>query len=217
MMNDLRKRFPIYSILLNLYPKSYRAHFGEQILQTMADMLDNSPSNLARLAIWFHAVAELPINVAKQQAGLIGGIYIKETPSYLKINSLISGLLLIPFIAALIANSLDKVLNNHTLYGSWLWHRPTISLWVLYLPIAALLLVIGSYIYYVHKYKKTALLRRLFDIKLFWPIFIPGVLAFAILFIAMFHDSIHCWVQTPLHLASHISQTWQCSETNRAF
>lgn len=210
-MKDLDKRFPAYSALLKLYPKTYREHFGQQILQTIADMLDHSPTRTARLAVWTHVAAELPINVAKQQTGYIGGIYMKETPRYLKTLSIVSGLLLVPFVAALVANSLDKVINNHTLYTSWLWKMPVLGVWVLYLPATALLLAIGGYAYYITQYKKTSWLRRLLDVKHSWPILIPGLCAFGVLFILAFHDSAHCWVQTPSHLVTHINMTWKCT------
>jgi hypothetical protein len=37
-MGNLKKRFPLYSKVLRLYPYRYQKEYGEQILQTTADI-----------------------------------------------------------------------------------------------------------------------------------------------------------------------------------
>ncbi len=217
-MSELEKRFPIYSKLLKLYPKSYRKQYEQQLLQTTADMLDDAPSNAAKLAGWTHIAIDLPLSVTKQQLQYVGGIYMNETPRYIKRNSIIAGALLLPFIAALIANGLDKVINNHTLYNSWLWRTPILSLWVLRLPEIALLLAVGSYIVYLARgtgSTKSTWLKRALDIKHSWPIIIPAIFAFGIMFLLAFHDVGQC-IQSPSHAVSNINQTWHCAVNNRS-
>ncbi len=215
-MSNLNKRFPIYSKVIKLYPVKYRKVYGEQILQTTADMLDSTPNGISKYLVWLKVIVDLPINIAKQQLLYSGGIYMKDTPSYIKTSSVVSGLLLLPFIAALLANGLDKVINNHTLYGSWLWKSPFIGLWVLYLPLLAFVLAVGSYLLYLTRYKKTPLLKRVLDVRHSWSIIIPAIFAFAILFLLAFHDSTQCWVKSPLHSVTHIGQAWKCTTNNQS-
>jgi len=214
-MDKLNKRFPIYSKMISLYPASYRKEYGRQILQTTADMLDNSLSSGSKARIWLKVAVDLPLNIAKQQIQY-SGVYMKDTPSYIKTTSVISGLLLLPFFIALAANGLDKAINNHTLYGSWLWRMPVLGLWVLVLPLSAFLLAVGSYLLYLSRYKKTSWLKRVLDVKHSWPVIVPAVIALGILFILAFHDSVQCWMQTPTHLVTHMQQAWRCSVNNQS-
>src|SRR5580700_1435846 len=110
-MDSLSKRFPVYSKIIKLYPNKYHKQYGQQILQTTADMLDSKPNSISKCLVWLKVVLDLPINITKQQLQYSGGIYMKDTPSYIKISSIVSGLLLVPFILALGANGLDKVTN----------------------------------------------------------------------------------------------------------
>ncbi len=181
-------------------------------------MLDDAPSQAAKLAGWTHIAIDLPLSVAKQQLQYVGGIYMNETPRYIKRNSIIAGALLLPFVAALIANGLDKVINNHTLYNSWLWHTPVLSIWVLRLPQLAFLLAVGTYLVYLLKSRdnKQSWLKRVLDIRHSWPIVIPAIFAFGVLFIIAFHDVGQC-IQSPSHVVSHASQTWRCAVNNQSF
>lgn len=218
-MKDLAKRFPIYYRLLKLYPSSYRKHYEQEVLQTTADMLDGAPSKSAKLAAWVHIAADLPVNAGRQQLQYIGVTMHTRTPKFIKLSSLIAAVLLVPFCAALIANGLDKVINNRTLYSSWLWHAPVLTLWVLILPSLAFTVAAITYIIYAlkgTKLKKSSWLKRAVDIKHSWPTIIPGLLSCGILLLVAFHDSVHCWVQTPAHFVGHASQTWQCSTKNQS-
>ncbi|MGH7141963.1 MAG: hypothetical protein ACREF5_00575 [Candidatus Saccharimonadales bacterium] len=215
-MNQLQNRFPIYSKIIGLYPAKYRQEYGQQILQTTADMLDNTDSKGAKIAIWSRLAFDLPVSIAKQQLQLSDDIFMNDMPRYIKTNSLISGLLLLPFVAALSANGLDKLINNQDLYNSWLWDKPIIGLWVVYLPLLALLVAGGTYLFYLFSAAKTTFSKRVIDIRRFWPVLIPALFAVGIVLLVEFHDSGHCLVQNPVHLANHLSQTWQCTLANRA-
>jgi hypothetical protein len=216
-MTKLKSRFPVYSKILQLYPASYRQRYEKEMLQTTADMLDDAPSTLAKIGIWSRLALDLPLNVLKQQAVYAGGIMQDEMPHFVKRNGLISGVMLLPFFAALSANSLDKLINNHTLFNSWLWRTPILGIWVIYLPTFALLLAGSTYLTYILKNpSKKSFINRILDIAHSWPVLLTGLIALGILFILVFHDSFRCWVQTPAHLASHWNQTWQCSQFNKA-
>jgi hypothetical protein len=215
-MDSLNKRFPIYSKVIKLYPDKYRQKYGEQILQTTADMLDNSQKRSSKAFIWLKVAADLPLNITKQQLQYSGGIYMKDTPSYIKTSSIVSGLLLLPFFTALIANGLDKVINSHSLNGSWVWKMPLLGIWVLYLPLTAFVLAVGSYLFYLTKYKQTKWFKRILDIRRLWPVILPAFFAFGILFVIAFHDSGQCFVHTPAYLVGHTSQTWKCATNNQS-
>lgn len=64
--------YPAYRIMLHLYPKSYRQEYGEQMLQTLQDMLDETTGSLDRLAIWLRVIAETPLSVIKENISNIG-------------------------------------------------------------------------------------------------------------------------------------------------
>ena len=212
------KRFPIYSSLLRLYPKSYREQYGDQILQVTADMLDAAPNNRAKLAAWAQIAADMPANITKAQLQYIGGTMQRSTPHYVKRNSLLAASLLMPFMLALAVNATDKIINNRTLYASWLWSAPVLRLWVLWLPVLAFLLILGTYAAYVARKdnKKTSLWVRLVDIPRIWPVILPGVIALGIVFMVAFHDSGQCWAHTPAYLVSHAGQQWQCTVKNQS-
>lgn len=215
-MSSLKSRFPIYSRLLRFYPANYRQHYELEMLQTAADMLDEAPSRLSRLAVWTHLSVDLPINISKQQLHYVGGIMQdSNTPNYVKRNSLIAGALLLPFLIAVVANEFDRVVLGHTLLDSWVWQAPVLGIWVALLPMLALLLAVASYITFVVKNRAdTTFVRRIFDITHSWPVLLVGLIALGIILALSFHDSVQCWVQTPSHLISHISQATQCSEQN---
>ena len=138
-----------------------------------------------------------------------------ETPGYIKRSGIFTGALVLPFFSALIANGLDKLLFDQNLYGSWLWHWPIIGFWVLWLPGTALtvaLLSYGVYTFTPERKNRTNWLRRALDVPHAWPVILPGIVAFGILFILAFHDSVHCWIQNPIHFVTRYHQTLQCTE-----
>jgi hypothetical protein len=214
-MSKLNTRFPIYTKFLTLYPLEYRKHYEQEILQTTADLLNDAPNSLSKIVVWLNVSIDLPFNIFKQQISYAGGSMHTDTPTYVKRNGIIAGLMLVPFFVALLANGVDKVINNHTLYSSWLWRTPIIGLWVFFLPLMALLLAGTSYLKYLFgNYTNRSFSKRIIDVFHSWPIIISGLVALSIIFVVFFHDTVQCWVQTPNHLVLHLSQTWQCSEQN---
>jgi len=219
-MKNIRSRFPVYTTLLHLYPKPYRERYEDEILQTTADLLDDTTNTVDKFATWSRIAIDLPANMCRQQLRYVGGIMINETPNYLKRNSLVSGLLLLPFILAIVANGLSKVITGQGLYHSWLWRLPALCIWVLYLPALALGLALATYFTYtVRDTGKVCRpwLQRAIDLKHVWSLAVPAAIAFGILFLVGFHDSAQCWVQNPAHAVTHLHQAWQCTTNTQSF
>lgn len=217
-MNSLRYRFPIYSRLLRLYPKTYRQRYEQEILQTTADMLDDAPARSSRLGIWSSLTVDLILNIARQNFAYAGGSMSSYTPNYIKRNGMISAVLLLPFFGAITANGLDKLINNTTLDNSWMWHRPALILWGFYLPTAAFIISLISYAVFVisGEDKNRGWFKRTFDVLHSWPVIIVGVTALGILALVEFHDSARCVTRSPAQAISHVSQTVYCIEANRS-
>lgn len=137
---------------------------------------------------------------------------IQEMPNYIKRNTIAGALLLIPFALALAANTLDNLLYGHTLYASWLWHMPVLAIWVLWLPLAATLLTLGSLLLYEIRATRSHPKNRaaLLDVRRAWPLLAIFLVALGILAIVFGHDSGHCLMQNPITTVSHMQQTWQC-------
>lgn len=62
----------VYSLLLRLYPRSHRGKFGQQMLQTVEDMLDDAPSTVEQLSVWARIIADLPLSVCKEHLESLG-------------------------------------------------------------------------------------------------------------------------------------------------
>lgn len=209
-------RFPRYERLLKLYPKPYRDRYADQMLQTLSDMLEDQPPGFSKVLVWWRVGRDLPLSIMHQNALAIGDNLMHETPRYVKRNGAVAGALLVPFFAALIANGLDKVINNQTLQGSWLWKMPALAVWVLYLPLVAFLLAGASYVRSVARHQKKPWLKRIFDVKHAWPIMLPAVLALGVLFVLAFHDSAQCVQHLPSYLVGHTREVWQCAAHNES-
>lgn len=214
------KRFPLYERLLKLYPPDYQRQYSSQMLQTLSDMLDDSPSRTGRLLIWFRLAIDVPVSIVKVQSGNVGAAFLHETPKFILGSSLFSILLLLPFFVALFANSLDVLFFHHRLYASWLWHMPILAVWVLWLPLTAFCLDVisfSAYTFMPQGTSRSSVLKRAFDVKHIWPIMVPAVLAFGILFMIIFHDSAHCWLQNPAYFVTRFHQTLECTKTGSSF
>lgn len=210
-MNRLSKRFPIYSKLLRLYPAPYREVYGEQMLQTLADMLDDKSRKQS--AVWLRAVVDFPFSMAKQQLLYSGGIMKNDMPRFVKWNAVVGGVLLLPFASAVVANGLNEAIYGHTLYQSWLWHMPVLAIWVLWLPLVAAGLALISLVIFLRQRSKVAHAswwKVLLDWRRNWPLLVVAVLGLGIMFLVLFHDSVHCVTGNPAREIQHWQQTWQC-------
>jgi len=209
----MANRFPRYTQLLRLYPKAYRDKYAPQMVQTLADMLDDQPNKYARLAIWLRIGVDLPVSIVHQNIMYIGEV---SMPTYIKRNGIIAGLLLVPFLLALIANALTATIYHRDLYNSVVWSTPVLTTWIIILPSLALLIALASYINFLqHSPKQTPFFQRLHNVKQVWPIALAGSCGLGILCLVAFHDSAHCPLQNPLHTITQPGKVWQC--TTRGF
>jgi len=203
MGKHLAERFPRYSQLLRLYPARYRKRYGDEILQTLADMLDYAASPAERRRVWVRTALDLPLAATQQQLITIGET-MHESP-FIKRSSIISALLLLPFFAALAVNGLDKALRNQTLYHSGLWSMPWLGLWVLYLPLLAGTIALVSIVIIIMRNHKISLSAT-------WPL--VGVLGVSLSIVGMvlFHDSVHCVTGNPVRELRNARATLSCIE-----
>lgn len=207
-MSELKTRFPRYSKLLKLYPASYRMQYSEQMLQTLADMLDDAQGTRQKVTVWTRTVLDLPVSLSKQQLIYAGEIMAHETPGYVKHNSMLGALLLVPFVLALLANGSDKVLHNNTLYHSWLWSLPVLTIWVLVLPSLAALLSLTTFTVWAKQ--RPNFWRSLIDFRHNWPMLLVGLAGLFIVAFVFGHDSVHCITGNPIREVHNPHQTWQC-------
>jgi hypothetical protein len=162
----MRNRFVIYQQLLKLYPKPYREKYAEQMVQTLSDMLEDQTSGSGKTLVWLRAYGDLPLTIISQSALALGDNFMTQTPTYIKRNGIIAALLLVPFVAAAIADSLDMAINHQSLQHSWAWSMPVEMSWLLILPALAVLLALASYLCYAASPKSGAFtVRRLFATK----------------------------------------------------
>lgn len=208
-MNKLERRFPRYSQLLRLYPPTYEKQYKGQMLQTLADMLDDSPSKSNRLLTWTRVAIDLPISVSRQQLSYTGGIMAHEIPTYVKRSSAASALLLIPFFAFISINSFSHRALDH----SWLWSTAALTVWLVILPALAALVCGATFLKWSvaqRAHTKLSLWRSLLDVAHNWPLIIVGALSLGILLLVFGHDSMHCISGNPIRELHNPHATWQC-------
>jgi hypothetical protein len=201
-MARLEKRFPRYSTLLKLYPANYQKQYREQMLLTLADMLDDKQNN--KTSIWLRTTLDFPFSVTKQNVLFIGGIMAHETPNYVKRNALIGALLILPFFIFVIANSL----TNHGLVISNSMKQLFLFL-IVGLPAIALVLTIVTFVKWASE-RKAPFWKSLIDIRHNWPMAIVSALALLIVLFIPFHDSVHCVTGNPIKELRNIRQTERC-------
>lgn len=206
-MDKLDKRFPKYSRLLGLYPTDYRKEYSRQMLQTLADMLDDKEN--AKAAVWLRATVDFPFSVTKENLLFMGHSFLNETPSYVKKASFAGSLLILPFFTFL---ALDA-LTSHSLYGGWFWHPWVIATWIIIMPALAFLICSLAFVKWSvqrSKIKKIGFLKSLFDWRRNWPMMIVSILSIGIVSLAVGHDSVQCVVNNPVKEIRYWHTTWRC-------
>ncbi len=73
-MDKQRKSLRVYRAALHLYPKAHREAYGEQMAQTLEDILAEQPDRLNRFIVWVRVACELPINVVEENSNNIGEV-----------------------------------------------------------------------------------------------------------------------------------------------
>lgn len=208
-MGTLNHRLGVYRALLKLYPKPYQHTYADQMLLTLDDMLTAAPSRTSRTAVLLRAAFDLPLSIVTQQTKYLGGCMAHDMPRYIKITALAAAICLVPFMAALAANSLSQLTGHGALYHTWLWCRPLLAAWVLYLPLAAVVLALGgtAYLALQRRHDWNSLSRI---VLLSWPALLVGSAGLGIIAMVFGHDSVHCITGNPVHEIQHWQQTWRC-------
>ena len=199
-MERLAKRFPRYSRFLYLYPSGYRKEYGEQMLQTLADMLDDPERH--RISVWAQLGLDFPFSVIKQQLTYTGEVMATDTPLFMKRSALVGTGLLLPFFVLLTLNGL----MHNRLQHSWVWNSWFLFLWIIFLPICAVTVNVLA----LHRKDRLRSVLRPSAWRSNWPALIVLLLGLGILALVFFHDSVHCVAGNPIRELHNPHQTWQC-------
>lgn len=77
-MRKQHEPYRIYRAILHLYPKPHREAFGQQMVQTLDDMLSDRQTRYERLVVWTRLIFELPINIIEENISSTGGISVNK-------------------------------------------------------------------------------------------------------------------------------------------
>jgi hypothetical protein len=58
--------YPVYRLFLRLYPRTYRQEYGDQMVQTLQDMLDNCETPQSRALVWLRVSLEMPLSALQE-------------------------------------------------------------------------------------------------------------------------------------------------------
>jgi len=205
-MDHLIKRFPHYSKLLRLYPVAYQKEYGEQMLQTLADMLDDPHEKPA--AVWARTVLDYPISIMYQQLSYTEA-NMQHNPQYIKRTAVLGAWLVAPFFLFVVVNGT----NNHWLEHSMLWHTNFLLTWLVLLPSIAVILNLAALLRWVRQQRNTAhasAWKALTDVRRTWPLIAIALIGLGILAIIFGHDSVHCITGNPIRELRNLHQTLQC-------
>ncbi len=208
-MKSLDQRFPVYSKLLKLYPHPYQSEYSEQMLQTLADMLDNAETPSQRASIWLRATVDYPLSVVKQQLIFSGGTMNQPMPSYIKQYGVIGGCMMAPFFIFLILNA---ILGDR-LQHSVVWHTNVLLMWLVLLPSLAIILNLAALLHWLQsgrRQTKTSPWRMLTDFQHNWPALSVAIVGLGILAIVFGHDSVGCLTGNPVRELHNFHDTVQC-------
>src|SRR5580765_5811586 len=79
-MSRQHEKYRLYRALLYLYPKQHREVYGQQMLQTLDDILSDQDNSFGRFAVWLKVGIELPINAFEENISSIGEISVNKLP-----------------------------------------------------------------------------------------------------------------------------------------
>ncbi len=134
-MANLRARFPVYSKLLRLYPKGYRRKYETQLLQTLADMLDDSAEDRANsFTIWKRTVLDFLKSVPKEHIRAV------KPAKFIKRSLVLSFLLILPLLSTVgygvLFPASDPISDRKLIEQLW-YSQIGYSLWGIVLPLFA--------------------------------------------------------------------------------
>lgn len=96
------KKHTFYHAVLLLYPKDHRREYGEQMVQTLDDLLSEHEDSSHRLGIWLRVLIELPSNLVVEHVNNLKGVGMNSVKSINKkvVATTVMGLIFI--IAAVV-------------------------------------------------------------------------------------------------------------------
>jgi|GEM_PF-2749751 len=94
--------YRIYKALLHLYPKSHRKAYGQQMVQTLDDILSDQHSRYGRFGVWLRVAYELPINIIEENFNSIGEISVNKLTK-ISNRQLLFGVLAVLIIGSYVA------------------------------------------------------------------------------------------------------------------
>ena len=148
-MPNIKKRFPIYSKILYLYPKAYRRKYSAQMLQTMADLIDNEGSTLPRrFKIWLRATPDLIKTIAAENLRAI------DAKKFVPRSLIVSFVMIIPLIVLLAS---PIFLDSETMAdGNSFINRFYSPIFIILFPlISAMLSITGLVVWSINRQKNT--------------------------------------------------------------
>src|SRR4051812_41126188 len=77
-MSQSHEPYKIYRVALRLYPKSHREIYGQQMVQTLDDMLSEQQSRYGRFTVWLRVICELPINIIEENFNNMGEVSVNK-------------------------------------------------------------------------------------------------------------------------------------------
>lgn len=77
-MPKQHKAILLYRYLLYLYPKTHRNAYGDQMVQTLEDMLLDQSTLYEKFTLWLRVYSELPFNIVEEHNNNKGGISVKK-------------------------------------------------------------------------------------------------------------------------------------------
>jgi len=103
----------VYRALLRLYPRAHRREYGEQMTQTLDDMLSEKHSSSERAAVWLRVGRELPLNIIEEHIHNLEEIHMSRI---LKINKRTSVIVSVVIVIAL-GVSVSLILRSNEQYS----------------------------------------------------------------------------------------------------
>jgi amino acid permease len=172
----------IYKQALKVLPVAYRDRYGEPMVRTLEDMIAAQTTTAAKWNVWLRTMLDLPITTAYQYVQT-GGKTMNQAPNYAKQGTMLSTVLLLPFIIVVTLNSihpLTKSLNGLGYFS------------VFVLPIIALLLGLAVLGRLIAAHDLWSRLKSIKQLQNNWILLTVPILAFAMVAFAFGHDRVHC-------------------------
>jgi hypothetical protein len=79
-------KYRLYRALLQLYPRRFRDHYGQEMVQVLDDLLAEEASVTARTAVWLRVYSELPYSIIYENISNLGDDRMSKLNKLNKLN-----------------------------------------------------------------------------------------------------------------------------------